>query len=114
MNTMIDDEDEDFIWQNNGGVQDHIFYTKNNVIINVSRKGRDDKGLFDVYISLKSLPEERLILTISKKQSLADLYKLTIDALVVKYEFFKGLKGIRIKEMTVQIGDGIPGMIQSD
>lgn len=113
MNTQQYDEDEDFIWANNGGVQDHIRYTKNNVIINVSRKGKDDKGLFDVYISLKCLPEERLIATISKKQSLADLYKLVIEALVMKYEFFKGLKGIRIKEMIVQIGD-IPGMVQSE
>lgn len=99
MNAVDDDEEDDMIWANNGGTSDQVMFSKNNVIINVSSKGIDDRALFDVYVSLKNLPDERLLVTISKKLTMQDLYNLVIEAFEMKYAYFKGLKGLRVKEM---------------
>ena len=87
------------IWANNGGIDDRVTFSKNNVIINVSSKGIDDRALYDVYVSLKSSPDERLLITISKKLTMQDLYNLVIEAMESKYTYLKGLKGLRVAEM---------------
>jgi hypothetical protein len=46
----------------------------NNMWINVSSKGKDDKKLFDVYVSLKDSKDEQVLIEIYSKQTLADLH----------------------------------------
>jgi hypothetical protein len=65
----------------------------------VSAKGKDDKRLFDVYVSLISMPDERLLIEITQKQSMAGFFRHVREALETKYNHLNGLKGLRIKEM---------------
>ena len=71
----------------------------NNLWINVSSKGKDDKKLFDVYVSLKDMKDEQLMIEIYSKQTLADLHSNIRQLLESKYEHLNGLKGLRISEI---------------
>lgn len=65
----------------------------------MSSKGRDDKRLFDIYVSFKDYPDERLLVEISKKLTYAALYNNVKQALESKYDHLKGLTGLRVTEI---------------
>jgi len=94
------------IWSNNGGTGDTILYSANDVVINISSKGKDDKKLFDIFVSLRDSPKDRLLIEISQKQTHAALYDLIRQALETKYEILGGLKGLRVKEMQKELRPG--------
>lgn len=80
-------------------MDDHI--DSYNFQINVSSKGKDDKRLFDVYVSMVNTLDERLLIEITQKQTLSGFYRSVRAALESKYPHLNGLKGLRIKEMKV-------------
>jgi hypothetical protein len=45
-------EEQDLIWNNNGGTGNLMVENSKNETINVSKLGKDDKKLFDIFISL--------------------------------------------------------------
>jgi len=87
------------IWSNNGGTGDQIYCPDNNFVINVSNKGKDDRRLFDVFISLKTIPEDRLLIEVTKKLTHSALFNVAKQALESKYDFLKGLSGLRVNEI---------------
>jgi hypothetical protein len=89
------------IWNNNGGTNDNI--DSHNIQINVSAKGKDDKRLFDVYVSLTNMPEERLLIDITRKQTMSGFFRTVRESLESKYAHLNGLKRLRIKEMKAPI-----------
>lgn len=93
------DNNTEQLWKNNGGTQDTI--ESNAFQINVSNNGKEDKYLFDVYVSLISFPGERLLIEIFQKQSMSDFYRSVREALESKYNNLNGLKKLRIKEMKI-------------
>ena len=96
----LDDEDE-CIWNNNGGTGDVLSFTQNNFIINIHENGRKDKKLWDIYVSLKSRPEDRFIIEITQKTTYKKLSELIKTALEERYEHLKGLKGLRVTEINL-------------
>jgi len=42
------------IWQNNGGVGDEIKVQENQWMVGVSKKNKNDKILYDIYVSLST------------------------------------------------------------
>ena len=59
-------KEENTIWQNNGGTGDNII-SLNNQVINVCKANQNDKPMFDVYVSLKTMPQERLLIQITQR-----------------------------------------------
>jgi hypothetical protein len=55
--------------------------------------------MFDVYVSLNTMPQDRLLIEITQQQDFNSLFSRIRESLEMKYENFKGLKGIRVKEM---------------
>lgn len=50
-------------WENNGGVDDLV--THHQEIISVCKSNQNDKRMFDVFVSLKSMPHDRHLITIT-------------------------------------------------
>lgn len=94
-----EENEEDFMWNNNGGVGDSINDQKTNIAISVSNNCKDDRRLFEIYLSLKSNPDERMLVNISKRQTMQELYKEIVETLEIKNEHLRGLRGLRIREM---------------
>ena len=70
-NVFLDDhESKDQQWKNNGGITDQI--ESNNLQINVSNMGKEDRYLYDVYVSLVYAPTDRLLIEIKQKQTMSD------------------------------------------
>lgn len=82
--------------------------------INVSKTGKEDRYLFDVYVSLNSTPHERLIMEIKMKQTMADFFRSVKEALESKYNNLNGLKKLRIKDMKVVNFHDVSVMKQKD
>ena len=93
---------DETIWENNGGVGDLALSQNNQVMINVSKTNQNDKRLFDVYVSLETMPQDRLLIEITQQQDFETLYIRIKESLEMKYEQFKGLKGLKVKEMKKQ------------
>ena len=55
--------------------------------------------MFDVYVSLNTMPQDRLLIEITQQQDFKNLFSRIRESLEMKYEIFKGLKGIRVKQM---------------
>jgi hypothetical protein len=55
--------------------------------------------MFDVYVSLNTMPQDRLLIEITQQQDFNNLFSRIRESLEMKYEIFKGLKGIRVKQM---------------
>jgi hypothetical protein len=68
-------------------------------IVNVSKENRDDQRVFDIYISLRLMPHDRMLVEITEKQSVQTLQAKIVDNLQMKYELFKGLRGVRVTRM---------------
>ena len=68
-------------------------------MINISKSGKDDRRLFDVFVSLSDMVTERMLVEITQKQSF-QMFSATIEeALQLRYEHLKGLKGLRVRDM---------------
>lgn len=87
------------MWANNGGVGDLALNQNNQVMINVCASNQNDKRMFDVYVSLESMPQDRLLIEITQQQDFETLFLRIRESLEMKYEQFKGLKGLKIKNM---------------
>ncbi len=48
--------DKNTIWDNNGGIGDGIFTQGEQLVVNVSKKNKNDKRLFDIFVSLLEIP----------------------------------------------------------
>ena len=110
---MVADEaaaDVECIWTNNGGTGDVLSFNQNNFIINVHENGRKDKKLWDIYVSLKSRPEDRFLIEITKKTTYKILSELINLALEERYDHLKGLKGLRVTELKINSTKGEKSM----
>lgn len=87
------------VWYNNGGTGDNVYFPKDAEIINVSKSGKDNKKIFDIYMSLKNKPEERLLIEIMQHENFDSLYQRIKESLEIRYDYLKGLKGLRVIEM---------------
>lgn len=87
------------VYLNNGGVEDMVQSQNNQEVINVSKTTKDDKIEFDVTVSLYSKPNDRFIFQITKKQDFQRFFSQIKDAFEIKYDHFKGLKGLRVKNL---------------
>lgn len=65
----------------------------------MSKRNQDDKRVFDVYVSLSTMPQDRLLIEITERQDFHNLVQKIEESLVMTYDHFKGLRGIRVKEM---------------
>lgn len=93
---------EETMWENNGGVGDLALNQNNQLMINVCKTNQNDKKMFDIYISLESMPQDRLLIEITQQQDFETLFMRIQESLEMKYEQFKGLKGLKVKEMKKQ------------
>lgn len=91
--------DEGTIWENNGGVSDVINFGHGQEIVSVSRTNQRDQRMFDVYVSLKTMPQDRFHIQVTQKQDFNALFDRIRESLELKYEQLKGLKGLRVKEI---------------
>lgn len=92
-------EERHAFWKNNGGVQDQI--ESANLQINVASTGREDRYLFDVYVSLETTPNLRSLIEITQRLTISSFIGSVREALESKYPNLNGLKGLRIKEMKI-------------
>ena len=100
---MEEEEDiQEEIWNNNGGTGDEVRYPKGAEIVNVSKAGKDNKKIFDIYMSLKTNPKERLLIEIMQHENFTSLYSRIKESLEIKYDYLKGLKGLRVIDMRKQ------------
>ena len=100
---MMQQEDiQEEIWNNNGGTGDEVRYPKGAEIVNVSKAGKDNKKIFDIYMSLKTNPKERLLIEIMQHENFTSLYSRIKESLEIKYDYLKGLKGLRVIDMRKQ------------
>lgn len=65
----------------------------------MAKSTRDDKLLFDVFFSLYNKPNERLLIQVTKKQDFKQFLSKINESLELRYDNFKGLKGLRVKEL---------------
>ena len=99
--TNEDEDDDNLMWNNNGGTGDLLLdFEAKNAIIHVSKDGRFDRYLFDIFVSLESKEDEKMIIEIYKRKDLSQLLQDIREALEIKYEELKGLQGLKVKEMT--------------
>ena len=91
-----------YIFQNNGGVEDMVKSHNYQEVINVSKKTKDDKIEFDITVSLYSAPKDRFMFQITQKMNFQLFFAQIKDAFELKYDYFKGLKGLRVKNMRVK------------
>ena len=63
------------IWQSNGGVADNITCL-NQEIVHVNHITKNNRPLFDVFISLYDRPGDRLIVQVTEKQTFQDFVNL--------------------------------------
>lgn len=90
------------VYLNNGGVEDMVKSQNNVEVINVSKTTKDDKIEFEVTVSLYSRPNDRFFFQITKKQDFQRFFSQIKDAFELKYDYFKGLKGLRVKNLRVK------------
>ena len=87
-----DEDDDNLMWNNNGGTGDLLLdFEAKNAIIHVSKDGRFDRYLFDIFVSLESKEDEKMIIEIYKRKDLSQLLQDIREALEIKYEELKGL-----------------------
>lgn len=90
----VDDEDDedDQMWNNNGGTGDLLLdFEAKNAIIHVSKDGQFDRYLFDIFVSLESKEDEKMLIEIYKRKDVNQLLQDIREALEMKYEELKGL-----------------------
>ena len=90
------------VFLNNGGVHDEIMSHNYQEVISTCKKSKEDKILFEVNISLYSKTEDRFHLTVTKKMDFQQFFSQIKDAFELKYDYFKGLKGLRVKNLKVK------------
>lgn len=66
-------DEQDLIWNNNGGTENLLVDQNKQETINVSDLGRDDRKLFDIMISLESKPDDKNLIEITMKQDFNNL-----------------------------------------
>ena len=69
------------IWQNNGGIDDDICVPSGQEIISVDLNKQADLSVYEVFISLKSMPQDRLMLDVTARQTFRDLFERIRDSL---------------------------------
>lgn len=84
-------------WENNGGVDD--LAAQYQEIISVCKSNQNDKRMFDVFVSLKAMPRDRHLITITQKQDFTSFFSRVREVLEIQYEQFQGLKGLRVTEI---------------
>ena len=62
-----------------------------NAIIHVSKDGQFDRYLFDIFVSLESKEDEKMLIEIYKRKDVNQLLQDIREALEMKYEELKGL-----------------------
>lgn len=77
---------EETMWENNGGVGDLALNQNNQLMINVCKTNQNDKKMFDIYISLESMPQDRLLIEITQQQDFETLFMRIQESLEMKYE----------------------------
>ena len=63
------------------------------------KSNQNDKRMFDVFVSLKSMPHDRHLITITQKQDFTSFFSRVREVLEIHYEQFQGLKGLRVTEI---------------
>ena len=101
--SIDEDEDDDQMWNNNGGTGDLLLdFEAKNAIIHVSKDGQFDRYLFDIFVSLESKDDEKMIIEIYKRKDYNSLLQDIREALELKYEELKGLQGLKVKDMILK------------
>jgi len=65
----FDLDQESQSWTNNGGTGNILVNASAQHIINISKSGKDDRRLFDVFVSLSDTVADRMLVEITQKQS---------------------------------------------
>jgi len=97
-------DDEEQIWNNNGGLSNLLGgeVQRQQKIINVCKKGMDDIFLFDLFVVLDIKPDRPpFLIGVTRKKDMQVLQQQILDDCEQLYDEFKGLKGLRVKDMKV-------------
>jgi len=72
-----------------------------NNAINVAKSGKDDKRLFDVFVSVSDLKHDRLLIEVTEKQDSMTFQDRIKESLELRYDYLNGLNGLRLKNIRV-------------
>ena len=83
----IMNNDKNTIWDNNGGIGDGIKSLGEELVVNICKSNKDDKRLFDIFVSLLNMPQDRILIEISQKMDFNALFDKIKERLELKYDY---------------------------
>ena len=87
------------VWENNGGVEDEIKSRQDQQMVSISKANQNDQRMFDVYVSLKAIPQDRFHIQVTARQDFNALFDRIRESVQLQYRVLQGLKGLRVKEI---------------
>ena len=69
------------IWLNNGGVGDDIKVQENQWMVGISKKNKNDKILYDIYVSLSTNQKDKLTIEMTQRLDFNILFDRILESL---------------------------------